>query len=196
MHYKINVVPLQKQLKRNIMKKIKFFVVAMAALMTFGMTSCKDDGVINESVTLTKDKPIIISSKGTDTTATYPIKVKISLEGSEIVVLGQPSSPDASTESILHNRDCGNYATVADFGEVKKLKKINAIPDAKKFGEKVVATEKHGYVIKGEGKANLNAYSNQYPQLKDPQPLYIRLFVSKAAGDGFEVEYDYPFTVD
>lgn len=178
------------------MSKIKFFSMVMAALMVFGLTSCKDDGVVNETVTLTKDNPIIISSKGQDTNATYPIKLKISLEGSEIVVLGQPSSPDPSTESILHNRDMGNAAYIADFGEVSKLKKINSYPDGSKFGEKVVATEKHGYVIRGEGKANLNAYAAQYPELKDPDPLYIRLFVKKAADNGFEVEYDYPFTVD
>lgn|SRR5574344_865404 len=176
------------------MKRFGFLTLAVVAVLGFCTTSCTKDA--NEeagyaSIELTSTNALTINTQVHDTSAAYPLNFSVSIgDGGYLVVTGGTSSPDVSL-NIPATTVCATTATIADYGKVRKLDKIESYPESTEFESKVLCEEGHGYVVKAYGSANLSAYGN--PAIHDPAAMYVRIYVSEATDNGFKIYYQYPF---
>ena len=182
------------------MKKMRFFAIALATLMTFGVVSCKSDddieGLVSETL-VNGGSPIYLHYK--EANGCYELRFNISLENNNIVVTGLtdtlnkpglPSMPNMNTA-------CG----VVDAGKSGSLSGIDEYPADNDFVGadnhlivSVPAAKKHGYVIKVIGDGKLNQYG--LPDVRDPETQYARLWLEDEATNGFKVKYEFPFKAE
>lgn len=173
------------------MKKHCFFAIAMAAVLTLGLTSCKDDDETYDGLTMTADTEYEIETLEHDPTAAYPVHFKIGMRNDSIVITNMTSKP--ALVELPNTMDLSTAATIADCGRTGKLDKIaptvSDIPEAADFGNGQPIEEKHGYVIEAHGSANLNSYQNDL--IHDPTSLYVRFWVEEVLEDGsLHVRYE------
>ena len=173
------------------MKKIRLFAIAMATMLTFGMVSCgpDDSEVPYEGITLANGECIEIDSYGNDTTAAYKLHFKVWLSDGKLVIENLTNNHHIQG---LPDMACTTGASIADFGKVKGIAKIDEIPAANEFKESVDATEKHGYVIQAKGTQNLDAYNQ--PTIHDPVTQNMRIWLEEKTDNGFKLRYEFPFT--
>ena len=177
------------------MKKIKLLAVALLATLTVGLTSCnKDDKIPYDGETLKDGAYIEKHDFGTDPTASYKLHFKFGYNQGNVEVIGLTSP---GIPSGLTNQNCVTGVAIMDFGKCNGLSKIDAYPSDNAFldaNEKPVtsvkAEQKHGYVIKVWGAHNLDSYQN--PDIHDPKPAYIRLWIEELEGD-MKCRYEYPW---
>ncbi len=176
------------------MKKLKFLAMAMAAVLTLGFVSCGDDDEDN-AIELKNGEFIEIEGLGTDSTASYPVHFKMTLENGMLTISNMSSKPTAETQQIpgMNNRDCPTSAKIADVGKVKSLSKIDEYPSASAYSMSVAAAEGHGYVIEAHGAANFDSYGSD--AVHDITSQYTRVWLKEATEDGFKVLYEFPFVV-
>ncbi len=170
---------------------MRYLAIAMATLLTFGMTSCKGGEEDYDGLTMTADTEFELESIEHDATAAYPVHFKISMRNDSIVVTGMTSKPTLA--DLPNTMDLGTAVTIADCGRAGKLDKIapnvDDLPEASSFGKGQPIEEKHGYVIEAHGNANLDSYQN--PAIHDPASLYVRFWVEEVLEDGnLHVRYE------
>lgn len=173
------------------MKKFRFLAIAMAAMMTFGLTSCKGDDDIDYTGTTLKDGETVTIYG--DNAASYQLRFTFGIEGGNIVVAGLNDSADLGTNPNYFT-NCPTGVSIVDVGKVNGLKKIKEYPaDGEFTSATAVAAEKHGYVIKAWGAAGLSVSYPDNPNLKDPETKYARIWLEEANGTGYNLRYDFPF---
>ncbi|MBP5327500.1 MAG: hypothetical protein J6Y98_06285 [Bacteroidales bacterium] len=182
------------------MKKMRFFAIALATLMTLCVVSCKSDddieGLVKETL-VNGGSPLYLHYK--DANASYELRLNISLENNNIVVTGltdtlnqtgYPTMPGMNTIcGIVDDGKCGSLSAINEFPEDNEF-----LDAAGHFVVSVPAAKKHGYIIKVVGDGKLNAY--QLPDIKDPETQYARLWLEEETSNGFNVKYEFPFTED
>ena len=173
------------------MKKFNFFAIAMAALMTLGLTSCKgDDDIPYKGTVLHNGETVTIYG---DELASYQLRFTFGIDGSNIVTPGLNDSADLNNAPNFFT-NCGTGVAIVDMGKINGLNKIEELPSDSEFKEaSAPAAEKHGYVIKAWGKANLQGSYPENPNLKDPETKYARIWLEEADGDGYKLRYQFPF---
>ena len=182
----------------NTMKKTRFFAIMMAALMTIGLVSCKnDDEIPYDGKTLANGEFIEIESYGNDNNASYKLHFTMGLENNFLVMTGL-DSPIVDPPLGMPDIECHTGIAIMDFGKVSGLVKIDEIPADNEFKDQdnkyvnsLPAVEKHGYVIKVWGAENLDSY--QHPQLHDATTQYIRLWLEEQTDNGFKLRYEFPY---
>ena len=180
------------------MKKIKFFAMAMAAMMSLGMVSCnKDKNLDYTGETLTNGGVITVKEKVDN--ASYETRFTLTLRGTDLVVTGLNDT--ARVQGYSDYPNCNTGVGIMDYGKVNALSKIDEYPGDSDFKDAeghfvttLPAAEKHGYVIKTWGDGKLDLFQN--PDLKDPRAAYSRIWLEEADGDGFKVRYEFDYTID
>ena len=177
------------------MKKLKFLAIAMAALFTFSVTSCKDE-VEGTTYELNNGEFLEFEGLGTDSTAAYPVHFRMTLQEGMLVITNMSSKPTAQAQQTpgMNNRDCPTSARISDFGKVKSLSKIDEYPAESSYAAEKAAAEGHGYVIEAHGAANLDAYGNE--NLHDIKSQYARVWLKETTDNGFKILYEFPFVVE
>lgn len=173
------------------MKKIKFLALALASALTFGFVGCDNDDDIEYTGTVLKNGDVItLSTK--DDQASYELRFTFSINDGNLVVVGLNDT--ARVTGFQDFNYCPTVVKVVDLGKVSGLNKIDEYPaDADFEGTSVPAVEKHGYVIKAIGDGKLDNYEN--PNLHDPLPQYARIWLEEDNGEGFNLRYEFPWTV-
>ena len=177
------------------MKKIKFFAIALATMLTFGLTSCNkdhDEGLDYQTITLKNGDFIEIEGVGTSTDASYPVHFKVVLNEGSLEIENLTSKPVTTEPNYVYQANTSE-AVIADMGEKKGLSKIDEYPTSG-WASKAAAAAKHGYVVESHG-TQLNPEQLQaFPQFKNPDKQYLRFWLKEDKGDGsFEVRYQFPF---
>ncbi len=174
------------------MKKFRFLAIAMAAMMALGFTSCKGDDDIPYTGTTLKNGEIVTIYG--DNAAAYQLRFTFGIDGGNIVVIGLNDSADLNSSVLNYFTNCGTGVSIVDVGKVNGLYKIDELPSDSEFTTATVpAVEKHGYVIKAWGNANLHTSYPDNPNLTDPETKYARIWLEEANGDGFNLRYEFPF---
>lgn len=177
------------------MKKIKVLAAAFATVLAMSFTSCnKDKDIDFVSFDLTPKTPYIASNVDVESaTAAYYPSFTLGVQNDTLMAIDAIS---ACREQFLAMFPSTSQFTcndsIIDCGNAKYLADIKEIPTTG-YGKFAVAEEGHGYVMKVTGAANLNSYNN--PQVKDPEPMYVRLVVKEAIEGGYAIAIQYPFVI-
>lgn len=175
------------------MKKRNFLAIALAAVLTFGLTSCKDDPENYDGLTMTAETEFDVEYIDHDATAAYPVHFKIGMLNGELVVTGLKSKPVIT--GFPGTMECDSEVSIADYGRCNSLAKIapkkSDIPASTEFGKSKLIEKKHGYVIEAHGSAGFDETYNHNPQVHDPASMYVRFWVEDMLEDGsLHVRYE------
>lgn len=178
----------------------KMFFLAAAFACAIGLVSCGDNGNSEENLqfeqfNLTTENPLTIEVIEHDPTASYPVAFTLKLENGNIVAKGGNALP--TEEALSHNlpnNPCSSTACIADYGKVKSLEKISKYPDSTEFAANQIATLEHGYVIEAHGSHNINSYN--IDGLRDPESVYMRIYLEEEIENGYKIRYEVPFVVE
>ena len=174
------------------MKKIKFLALTLIATMSFCLLGCKNDEPY-DGETILDGQSIEIKGFGNDATASYPLHFRLTFSNGYLIAVGDTSSLTAEALAVpgMTSRVCPTAVSISDVGKVRSLNKIDEYPAESTFKDSVQVIEEHGYVIEAHGNAKLDAY--QHPDLHDPAPQYMRLWIEEAIDGGWHYRYEFPF---
>lgn len=177
------------------MKKLRFLAVALLATFTMGLVGCdKDKDLDYTGETLNDGAFVEFDTYGNNNPkAAYKLHFKVGLSKGQVTAIGLTSPCDNAM--IPSSVTCPTGVAVVDMGKVKGLSLIETLPADDQFkSTTATANEKHGYVIKVWGDAKFDLAYDNNPDLRDPAPHYMRLWLEKEDGSGFKVRYEFPWT--
>lgn len=188
------------------MKKLSFLAVALAAILSFCSCADKDEkeGIDFTSMEMTEGTGIQVYGtsevgyKLHDLAASYGLMFRMVFRNGYLCM----------EDSVAKSDDFrlkGTYSTkseIIDLGEGKSLISVdeycaehgNVMPIVG-YSDSVVCQEGHMYLIRAWGSADLKGLYPTATDIKDCDPITIRMYVGKELkeGNGFEMRYQFPY---